>query len=99
MQRVVPLTNVIDLTRKSVVQDYHLRPQDLVSYGGDPLEWTNDLGGTLKAPVRSYSKNDAPKIYGSLNSALIDFTFFCAWACSGLLMAADCSLNLTASAI
>ena len=60
MQRVVPYTEVIGLIRESIVRDYRLRPEDLVPYGGDPLEWTNDLGGTRTAPGQIAFKERYP---------------------------------------
>ena len=58
---IVPFEPLADQVRRSIINEYGVRPDDLVPYGGDPLEWAHYAGdGILRPGVEAFRRKYGP---------------------------------------
>lgn len=57
----VPFEPLANRMRQSIIKEYGVRPNDLESFGGDPLEWAHQPGdGSMRPGVDAFQKKYRP---------------------------------------
>lgn len=58
---LVPFAPLADQVRRSIIDEYRVRPSELVPYGGDPLQWAHYPGDGNPVPgVEAFRAKHAP---------------------------------------
>lgn len=58
---LLPFLPLADQVRRSIIQEYRIRPADLTPYRGDALEWAHDPGRDESGPgIQAFRKKYRP---------------------------------------